>query len=351
MMRKPPPFTQGFVDRHGHARWYFRRPGFRVPLPGLPWSPDFMQAYQAAKESWEAGKAAPVTAIGSLRTKTGTMGALIGSYYGSSDFLTIRPNTKAFYRNLIEKVRVDHGHRMVKELQRSHIQKIMAGKAELPAAANNILKIFRVLMRHALDCNMRLDNPTLGIRKIKSRSAGFRTWTEDEIQKFYASHSNGTRARLAFDLLLYTGQRRSDVIRMGRQHVRNGVITIRQSKTNTEVSIPLHAQLAAALGEMPNANLTFLLTAAGKPFTPAGFGNWFRDCVRDAQLPDGLAAHGLRKAACRRLAEAGCSTNEIMSISGHRNLTEVSRYTEAANRARMAERAISSIAGHESEAK
>lgn len=352
MLRKPPKFTQGFVDRHGHARWYFRRPGFpRVPLPGLPWTPGFMEAYEGAKAAWEAGRSAPTSAIGASRTKPGTMAALIASYYESTDFRSIRPNTQAFYRNLIEKVRAEHGHRMVADLQRSHIQKLMAAKADLPAAANNILKIFRVLMRHALDCNMRRDNPTIGIRKVKSQSKGFRTWSEEEIQAFYARHGEGTRARLALDLLVYTGQRRSDVVRMGRQHVRNGVLTIRQSKTGSEVAIPVHRQLADALDALPNEDLTFLLTGHGKSFTPAGFTNWFRDCVREASLPDGLSPHGLRKAACRRLAEAGCSPSEIMAISGHRNLSEVTRYTEAANRAQMAERAIQSIADHRARAK
>lgn len=130
---------------------------------------------------------------------------------------------------------------------------------------------------------------------------------------------------------------------MGRQHVRGGVLTISQQKTGTEVSIPLHPDFIASLDALPTRNMTFLLTEYGKPFTPDGFGNWFRDRVVEAGLPKGLSSHGLRKAACRRLAEAGCSANEIMSISGHKNLKEVTTYTEAASRSALARRATKAL--------
>lgn len=100
---------------------------------------------------------------------------------------------------------------------------------------------------------------------------------------------------------------------------------------------------SAALDWASKGQLTFLTTAQGKPFSPAGFTNWFRDMVREAELPDGLSPHGLRKATCRRLAEAGCSPHEIMAISGHKTLAEVTRYTDAANRQKLAFRAMESF--------
>jgi integrase len=130
---------------------------------------------------------------------------------------------------------------------------------------------------------------------------------------------------------------------MGRQHVRNGVLTIRQQKTGVEVSIPVHARLQECLSGAPREHLTFLVTEYGQPFTPAGFTGWFREHCAQAGLPLGRSPHGLRKAMCRRLAEAGCSPNEIMAISGHKSLTEVTRYTEAANRQRLAGHAMRSI--------
>jgi integrase len=173
---------------------------------------------------------------------------------------------------------------------------------------------------------------------------GFRTWTEEDIAAFEARHPAGTRARLALALLLYTAQRRSDVVRLGRQHVRDGVIEVRQQKTSVALVIPLHPALAAILDATPNKHLTFLVTRDGKPFTPPGFTNWFRDMCKLAGLPRGLSAHGLRKAACRRLAEAGCSANMIAAVSGHVSLREIQRYTAAADQARMARTAIDTMA-------
>src|SRR5262249_42096833 len=128
-----------------------------------------------------------------------------------------------------------------------------------------------------------------------------------------------------------TAQRRSDVVTLGRQHVRNGVLYLRQRKTGRSLEIPVHPALQAILDGTSSEHLTFLTTQAGQPFSPAGFTNWFRDRCNEAGLPRGTSAHGLRKAACRRLAEAGCSANLIAAVSGHKSLREVQRYTEAAD--------------------
>jgi integrase len=143
------------------------------------------------------------------------------------------------------------------------------------------------------------------------------------------------RGRLALALLLYTGQRRGDVVRMGRQHVKDGVLTLRQMKTGVELAIPLHPALEMVIADMPTEHLTFLTTAFGKPFTAAGFGNWFREQCNAAGLPH-CSAHGLRKAAARRLAEAGCTEHEIGAITGHASLREIVRYTKAADQKRLA---------------
>jgi integrase len=141
-------------------------------------------------------------------------------------------------------------------------------------------------------------------------------------------------------LLLNTGQRRSDIVEMGRAHVRGDCIAVRQSKTGKLLMIPIGEDLRAAIDAMPSEHLTFLTTARGKRYTAAGFSNYFREQCKEAGLAVGLSAHGLRKAMCRRLAEAGCSANEIAAISGHQTLHEVERYTKAADQQRMARTAI-----------
>lgn len=333
-LQKPPKYSQGFEDRHGKVRWYYRRRGFpRTPLPGLPWTPTFMAAYEAA----EKGK--PLE-IGQNLTTPGTVNALIVSFYRSSDFTGLSNSTKATYRGIIERFRAEHGEKRAAHMQRQHVQKIISDKAETPAAANNLLRMIYLLMRHAVDLGWRGDDPTRDVRKVRHKSAGFKTWEEHHIEAFTDHHKPGTRAHLALSLLLYTGQRRSDVVRMGRQHIRNGVLSIVQQKTGQDVHIPLHPELKALIDSLPLDNLTFLVTANGKPFVPAGFTNWFRAMAVEAGLPDGLSPHGLRKSTCRRLAEAGCTPHEIMAISGHRSLAEVTRYTIEAGRRGLAQRAV-----------
>jgi site-specific recombinase XerD len=136
---------------------------------------------------------------------------------------------------------------------------------------------------------------------------------------------------------------------MGKQHIRNGRIEVTQQKTNTKLAIRIHGDLQAVLDSTPSGHLTFLTTAYGQPFMPAGFGGWFRAACDSAGLPKRCSAHWLRKAACRRLAEAGRSANVIAAISGHRTLKEVARYTTAADHERLADTAIRALSGPERE--
>jgi hypothetical protein len=211
LMRRPPKYVQGFIDRHGKPRWYFRRPGVkRTPLPGLPWAPEFKAAYEMAL----AGQ--PVQ-IGSARVKPGTIRSLAVSYFSSIEFRSLRSSSKAVYRNIIERFCREHGDKRVALLQREHISKLLASRAEKPWTANALRNILRALMRHAIEIGLRTDDPTRDVRAIRLKSDGYHSWLDDEIAQFENRHPIGSRARLALALLLYTGQRRSDVIRMGAQ--------------------------------------------------------------------------------------------------------------------------------------
>jgi integrase len=336
LMRRPPKYVQGFIDRHGKPRFYFRRPGFKVvPLPGLPWSPPFMAAYEAAL----AGQPAE---IGSARTNPGTVRALAVSYFNSSDFSSLKPSSQAIYRGVIDRFCIQYGNNRVAGLKREHVVRLMAARAERPVAANTLRKVLRAMMKHAVEICLRADDPTRDVRAIRVKSDGFHSWNDDEIAQFEKRHPTGTPARLALALLLYTGQRRSDVVRMGPQHIRNGVLGVRQQKTGFELAIPVHSTLAAVIAETPTYHLTFLTNQFGRPFTAGYFGQWFREQCDMAGLRH-CSAHGLRKAAARRLAEAGCTAHEIAAITGHASLKEVARYTEAADRKRLAVSAMAKV--------
>jgi integrase len=333
---KMPRYVHSYIDRHGRPRFYFRRKGFnKGPLPGLPWSPEFMATYETAM----AGQ--PMH-IGSKKVKPGTMRGLAVFYFNSIAFRSMAPSTQSVYRNIIDRfceekgaTGVTYGDMPAAGMRREHIVKLMAARAAKPDSANGLRKVLRAMMKHAVEIEMCKDDPTRDIKPIKVKSDGFHSWSEAEIEQFEATHPIGTKARLAFALLLYTGQRRSDVVTMGRQHVRDGYIHVRQQKTRTELDIPIMPELSAIIADTLKDNLTFLVTQFGKPFTAAGFGNWFRQQCNEAGLPH-CSAHGLRKAASRRLAELGCTVHEIASITGHASLREVQRYTKGADQKRLA---------------
>lgn len=328
-----------FRDRHGKVRHYFRRAGCkRVPLPGDPGSEEFMAAYQAAL----AGQAGPIE-IGASRTKPGTVNAAIVAFYNSGLYASWAPETRRSRRNILERFRIEHGDKRIALLEPRHIVKMLADKSDKPSSAQNWLKAVRALMQFAAASGLVSKDPTRDVKPPRYRSDGFQTWDEDHIRTFEARHPIGTMPRLALALLLYSAQRRGDVVTLGRQHIKSGFIHMRQHKTGMSMVIPVHPDLQAVIDATPSDHLTFLTTSFGKPFSAAGFTNWFRERCREAGLPKGLSAHGLRKAACRRLAEAGCSANEIAAISGHASLREVQRYTLAADRKRMAVAAINTV--------
>lgn len=331
-----PKYVQSFVDQHGKHRLYLRRPGSKkVPLPGPLWSPAFMQAYEAAVQGQRREP------IGSSRTKPGTFDALIVEYYDSTKFTGLARSTQKAYRSVIERFRREYGPAPVMDLQHGHLQQLVDTKAKsTPAAANDLLKKLKMLCRFAVKRGYRQDDPTIPVDRARTKKGGHRTWSEVDIEKFREKYQLGSDERLALELLLNTGQRRSDVVRMGRQHVRGGIISVRQQKTGTQLEIPLHPDLVAALAQAPPDRMTFLVQRAGKPWHPDSFTHWFNKACKAAALDVGLSPHGLRKAMCTRLAEAGCTALQIMAISGHRNIREVETYVQAANQKRLAKDAI-----------
>jgi integrase len=95
----------------------------------------------------------------------------------------------------------------------------------------------------------------------------------------------GTRERLALAILLYTGLRRGDAAMLGRQHVRDGIITFRTAKTGTQVTIPMLPDLAEIIAATKTGDLAFVATPSGRPMTKESFGNWFKDTCRAAGVP------------------------------------------------------------------
>jgi integrase len=332
LMSRPPKFVHGYIDRHGKPRFYFRRAGLKkVPLPGLPWSPEFMAAYETALASTQRIE------IGAGRTKPGTINALVVVYYQSDAWNRgLTAETQKTRRRIIEKFRTQHGDKRVALLQREHLLKMLDAIGK-PSAKRHWLKAIRGLLRSAVP-GMRKDDPTEGIASIKlPKSKGHHTWTDDEIDQYRTYWPLGTQQRLVMEFALETASRRGEVVRLGLQHVKNGHIRIERTHGSNDVDIPVSPELQAACDAMPKAHLTYIVTAYGKPRSKYGLGNDFAKWATEAGLPARCRMHGLKKGGMRRLAEARLTTHELMAISGHRTLSEVQRYTEDANRKLLAD--------------
>ena len=339
---KLPPHVHGFLDRHGRPRFYFRRPGYpRAALPGLPWSPAFMASYEQALGDISDQPAE----IGASRTLPGTISALVVVYYKSDAWnRELAADTRKTRRRIIEKFRAQHGDKRVALLRRDHILKMLAA-IEKPSAKRHWLKAIRGLMRSAVP-SMRKDDPTEGIASIKlPKSKGHHTWTDDEIAQYRAYWPLGTQQRLVMEFALETASRRGEVVRLGPQHVRHGHIRIERTHGSNDVDIPMSPELQAACDAMPKAHLTYIVTGYGKPRSKYGLGTDFAKWATAAGLPARCRLHGLKKGGMRRLAEARLTTHELMAISGHRTLSEVQRYTEAADRKLLADTGMAKLRG------
>ena len=342
---KLPKYVQAWVDHDGRAHHYFRRRGFpRVRLPGLPWSPSFMAEYEKAISGAR-------TAIGAGRVKPGSVAAVVAEYFDSQLFFTSKSaGTQRMRRGILERFRAAYGERPMALLPAEWIEALLDSKP--PHAARSWLATLRSLCQFGRKRGYRRDDPTANIKLRAIKGDGFHTWTDDEIAQFEAHHPVGTKPRLALALLLYTMQRRSDVIRMGRQHlsdclderlraqgVRN-MLSVRQQKTGKPLVIPVRPDLQVVIDATPSEHLTFLVTATGKPYGGNALSEQFRDWCDAAGLPQRCKPHGLRKAGLRRGAEDGWSANELAAWSGHASLREVERYTRAADQARLARNAL-----------
>jgi len=279
------------------------------------------------------------------RIRANSIEAALVGFYRSRIFRNLAPNTQRMVRTSLERdVRQIIGGAPLAHLGPKQIKDLLDDKAQTaPAGAKGLFTALRCFTRHCIDAELLAKDPTSGITPPRHRSVGIHTWTEEQVGQFENRWPVGSVPRLAMALHLYTAQRLSDTTRMGWQHVRDGMIHITQQKTGTPVAIPVHPELQRVLDATPRTNLTFLVNTWGRPFTASAYEQRFRKWCNEAGLPQACSSHGLRKAACRRLAEAGCSAYELMAISGHKSLSEAQRYTAAVDRERLARRAIAAI--------
>lgn len=346
--RKLPPNVSAFIDRHGKERFRYRKTGQKThSFKAVYGTPEFQAEYEACR----AG--APVSA-GADRILPGTVADLVSRFYKSAAFNSGGEDFRRTVRAVIEGFRQEFGQDRVEHFTFEHIEAILLAKSKKrqegkrlvggPAAAHRLRKQLVRLFNHAVKVGMIASNPVLIAEKVKvPQTGGYHTWTEEEIAQFQERHPLGTKSRLALEILLWTGARRSDARTFGPSHVRGGKMRYTQSKTGKTLWLPLAPQLLQAIEAMPTVGIsTYLVTEFGKPFSKAGFGNWFRDRCDEAGLPQ-CTAHGLRKAISRRMAEQGAGNQGIKSVTGHSGDDEVARYTAAVDQERLAEATLGRV--------
>ena len=324
-------FMYADVDRHDNVRVYVQRRRGAPKVRLRDWSgiEAFMAEYRAALAGAEAlarrhpSPAAP----GSLRWLT-------EAYYRSAEFQGLGESTRRVRRSLLDGLCGEHGTKPFDRLEARHVRELRDEKAEYPEAANARVKALRQLYGWAVQAGHCDRSPARDVPYLRPKNPdGFHTWSIDEVRRFEDRHPIGSRPRLALALMLYTGARRSDAVRLGRQMEREGALAFIEAKGRARAVkqriLPILPELRAVLDATPSGHLTYLVTEFGKPFTPAGFGNWFRRRCNEANLPH-CSAHGLRKAGATIAANNGATEHQLMAIFGWQSPKQAARYTEAA---------------------
>jgi enterobacteria phage integrase len=320
-------YVNEYRDRTGKLRRYFRKGPIRGALPGEIGSPEFMSAYQALLAE------KPELAKRSLHQDSLAM--LIVDFYGSRFFTDRKPSTRQLYRYALDPVSKEHGHRSASTMTAENAEKIINKIGQKrPGMGNLTLAVMRRVMQFAVKQKVRKDNPMLGIDPFEVGE--HHTWTDAELEQFEAKWRLGTRQRLAYALLLYTAQRVGDVAKMTRADISENMIYVVQDKTGARVWIPIAPELTAAMQAYSANGLSLIGTENGRPIKRAALSALMRAAIKQADLPRRCVSHGLRKAAMRLLAENDATDKQIASISGHKTLKEVERYTKAADQKKLA---------------
>jgi integrase len=336
MPRPRPPHLQREITRHGRAVWYVRvGHGPRVRLRAEYGTPEFDAEYRDAFAGTPTRKTAP---------STSSLAWLLTRYRETTDWSALSGATRRRRDNIFACVRETAGHEPYARITQATILAGKERRAATPHQARHFLDAMRGLFRWAHKAGLVKVDPTAGVNNPPRKTGkGFIAWTEAHMAAYEARWPLGTRQRVWLDVIAYTGLRRGDAVRLGRQHVRNGVASIKTEKSGftLEVSLPILPVLQATLDTGPCGDLTFIVGANGRPLTKESFGNEFKAACKEADVPG--SAHGVRKIAATRAADAGATEAELMAIFGWTDPKMAAHYTRTANRKRLAAQAMQKL--------
>ena len=333
MARPRPPFLNREVTRHGKAVWYVRiGAGPRSRIKAEYGTPAFTAEYQAIING---------TASEPKKPKTNTLAWLVARYRETSHWLDLSSATRRQRENILKHVLSSAGQRDIAEIDTAAIKEGRDRRKATPAQARHFVDTMRGVFKFALEAGHTESDPTQGVIAKKPKTKGFPVWTDEDIEKFETRWPRGTRERVMFDVYLYTGLRRGDAARLGKQHVKDGVITIDTEKTGTRVTIPLLPELLETLKAGPTGDLAFIATVKGAPFAKESLGTVFKEACKLAGV--NKSAHGLRKAAATQAANNGATVAQLEAIFGWEGGQMAAVYTRSANRKALAAASIEKL--------
>lgn len=337
MPRPRPLYLHRFKTRHGNYIWYVRKPGGnRIRIKGEYGSPEFNAAYFAALDGLTVTQARAPEA-------KGTITWLWGQYRQTTVWTHLSPATRKQRENIIVGVLKAIGSEKCTAIKRGHVVASRDARSATPAQARNFLDAVRGLFRWALEANHIKVDPTAGVKNPpKPKGPGFQVWTEDDVDRYQAKWPIGSKERVWLDVLLYTGLRRGDAVKLGRQHIRDGVAALRTEKTGAPITITVLPVLARTLAAGPTGDLAFICGDRGKPLTKESFGNMFKKACLAAGL-ERNSAHGIRKSAATRVAENRGTVAELEALFGWHGGGMAAHYTRDADRARLAKGAATKM--------
>ncbi len=327
MPRPRPLYLRRDVTRHGKVIWYVikHRGAPKIRINGEYGSAEFWAAYTAAVQGMEPPKDA--------KGGKGTLAWAVGLYRKSSAWAGLSPATRKQRDNIWIKILETGGTAALAHITRQTITKGRDRRMQTPAAARHFIETMRHFFVWAVESELVPADPTQGVKIPKKTGEGFAPWNETDCARYEARWPLGTRERLAYAVLRYTGLRRGDAAAVGRQHVKDGVIRLATQKTGEKVSIVMAAELIEAIAAGPCGDLSFIATADKRPMTKESFGNFMRDACRAAGVSK--SSHGLRKLAATHDAEAGWSEAELEAKYGWRGGRMASHYTKSMDRERL----------------
>ena len=337
MPRHRPPYLVREITRHGAVVWYVRRgQGKRVRIKAPYGTTEFMAAYEAALRN----EPPPPKTI-SIHP-SGTLEWLWSRYNDSLAWSQLAPATQRQRENVMKRIMAAEPNLLITDITEEHIRGGIDRRKDRLGAARHFLETFRGMFKWAKEAKLVKADPTAEVKTPRDKKAqGFHVWTEEECQKFEARWPHGTWQRLAFDVLLYTGLRRGDVVRVGRQHIKDGLIVIKTEKTGEVAYIPVLPQLTEALAKGPTGDLTFIVGFEGSNLTKESFGNMFKKACKAAGVPG--SAHGLRKAMTNRVAHMLTEAELEAIFAWERGSRVTSIYTNKVVRERLAKSAAKKL--------